>query len=209
MRTSGRTILFSGTIVMISLFSLFIVKSPLFIGMALGAVLVVVCTLLTAWTMLPALLAALGDRVNRLGLPKRLQPATDPRGRLRQDQRLGQVGAHRPQPPLAGHSRGRPPHPVRPAHVRHAAGHRPGPGGDLRHATGKAEIILTEKFSPGLLSPIQILASHEGSGALTSDDLTTIDKLTNSVAKDKRVAGGLLDRDAARADGGRGVRHRR
>jgi len=77
MRTSGRTILFSGTIVMISLFSLFVVKSPLFIGMALGAVLVVVCTLITAWTMLPALLAVLGDGVDRLSLPKRWQPATN------------------------------------------------------------------------------------------------------------------------------------
>jgi len=76
MRTSGRTILFSGSIVMISLFSLFVVKSPLFIGMALGAVLVVLCTLFTAWTMLPALLAALGWHVNKLSLPKRFQPAT-------------------------------------------------------------------------------------------------------------------------------------
>ena len=66
MRTSGRTIIFSGTIVMISIFSLFIVRSPLFIGMAIGAVIVVICTLFTAWTMLPALLAVLGDRVNRL-----------------------------------------------------------------------------------------------------------------------------------------------
>ena len=37
MRTSGRTIIFSGTIVMISLFSLFIVKSPIFVGMAIGS----------------------------------------------------------------------------------------------------------------------------------------------------------------------------
>jgi RND superfamily putative drug exporter len=75
MRTSGRTILFSGSIVMISLFSLFVVKSPLFIGMALGAVLVVLCTLFTAWTMLPALLAALGWHVNKFSLPKRFRPA--------------------------------------------------------------------------------------------------------------------------------------
>jgi RND superfamily putative drug exporter len=188
MRTSGRTILFSGTIVMISLFSLFTVKSPLFIGMALGAVLVVVCTLLTAWTMLPALLAVLGDRVNRLGLPKRFQPATVHEGGS--DKTSGWARWARTvlrHPWLAI-----------PAAALLILFALPMFGMELGidlglaaisdTATGKAEIILTEKFSPGLLSPIQVLASHEGSGALTDDDLTAIEKLTNSVAKDKRVA---------------------
>ena len=188
MRTSGRTILFSGTIVMISLFSLFMVKSPLFIGMALGAVLVVICTLLTAWTMLPALLAVLGDRVNRLSLPKRFQPATVHEGES--DKTSGWARWARTvlrHPWLAI-----------PAAALLILFALPMFGMELGidlglaaisdTATGKAEIILTEKFSPGLLSPIQVLASHEGSGALTDDDLTAIEKLTNSVAKDKRVA---------------------
>ena len=75
MSTSGRTILFSGMIVMISLFSLLVVDSPMFHGIAEGGALVVGCTILTAWTMLPALLAALGDRINKGSLPKRFRPA--------------------------------------------------------------------------------------------------------------------------------------
>ena len=89
MTTSGRTILFSGTIVMISLFSLFVVNAPMFHGIAEGAVLVVACTLVTAWTMLPALLAALGDRVNRWALPSRY-----PAG--------GAAGGRSPSGPAAG-----------------------------------------------------------------------------------------------------------
>ena len=33
--------------------------------------------------------------------------------------------------------------------------------------SGKGEIILADSFTPGVLSPVQILASHEGDGALS------------------------------------------
>jgi len=189
MRTSGRTILFSGTIVMISLFSLFVVKSPLFIGMALGAVLVVVCTLITAWTMLPALLAVLGDGVDRLSLPKRWQPATNV-----EDEAVEDSGWARWARTVLRH-----PWLALPAVALLIVFALPMFGMELGidlglaaisdTATGKAEIILLEKFSPGLLSPVQILASHEGSGALSADDLTDIQELTDSLAEDPRVAG--------------------
>jgi RND superfamily putative drug exporter len=186
MRTSGRTILFSGSIVMISLFSLFIVKSPLFVGMALGAVLVVLCTLFTAWTMLPALLAALGWRVNKLSLPKRFQPAT------LEDKAVEDGGWGRWARTVLRH-----PWLAIPAAVLlvvfalpmfgMALGIDLGLSAVADTATGRAETILLDKFSPGLLSPIQILATHQGSGALTEDDLTAIDKFTSGMSKDGRV----------------------
>jgi putative drug exporter of the RND superfamily len=189
MRTSGRTILFSGTIVMISLFSLFTVKSPLFAGMALGAVLVVLQTLITAWTALPAFLAALGDRVNRWKLPKRLQPATVVEGESAETSGWGRWAHTVLKHPWLG----------LPAIAllivfalpmfNMALGIDLGLAAIGDTATGKAEMILLDKFSPGLLSPVQILASHEGAGALSADDLTTIDKFTTSLAKDPRVAG--------------------
>jgi RND superfamily putative drug exporter len=188
MRTSGRTILFSGSIVMISLFSLFVVKSPMFMGMALGAVLVVICTLLTAWTMLPALLAALGHRVNWLSLPKKWQPAADvegTEGKISGWGRWARTVLHHPWLALPA---------VALLVVFALPMFNMQLGIDLGLAaiadtpTGKAEVILTEEFSPGLLSPVQILASHEGSGALSQDDLTTIDELTKSLARDGRVA---------------------
>jgi len=185
MRTSGRTILFSGSIVMISLF---VVKSPMFMGMALGAVLVVICTLLTAWTMLPALLAALGRRVNWLSLPRKWQPAADVEGAEGKISGWGRWARTVLKHPWL----------ALPAVallilfalpvVNMTLGIDLGLAAISDTPTGKAEAILTEEFTPGLLSPIQILASHEGSGALSQDDLTAIDKLTKDLAKDKRVA---------------------
>ncbi|MEI6452186.1 MAG: MMPL family transporter, partial [Actinomycetes bacterium] len=158
MRTSGRTILFSGSIVMISLFSLFVVKSPMFMGMALGAVLVVICTLLTAWTMLPALLGALGHRVNWLSLPKKWQPAADVEGNEGKISGWGRWARTVLRHPWL----------ALPAVALLVVFALPmfnmQLGIDLGLAaiadtpTGKAEVILTEEFSPGLLSPVQILA---------------------------------------------------
>jgi putative drug exporter of the RND superfamily len=186
--------------VMISLFSLFVVDSPIFHAMALGAVLVVLCTLLTAWTMLPALLAALGDRVNRLGLPKRFQPAAT------QKDGDDTGGFARWARTVIRH-----PWLAIPAAALLILFALPTMGIKLGidlglsavqdTPTGKANTILTDKFSPGLLSPVQILATHEGSGALSAADLTAIDKFTKALAKDDRVSGAyaittLLDETA-------------
>ena len=189
MATSGRTILFSGTIVGISLFSLFAVDSPLFHGMAWGAVLVVVCTLVTAWTMLPAFLAVLGDRVNRWGLPKRWWPPE-----------LSDRRSERPSG-WARWARTVLAHPwlALPAVALLVVFALPTFGIKLGidlgisaikdTPSGKGEVVLAESFSPGVLSPVQILASHQGSGALTANDLTTVDRLTTTLSKDPRVAG--------------------
>lgn len=187
LRTSGRTIIFSGTIVMISIFSLFIVRSPLFIGMAIGAVIVVLCTLFTAWTMLPAMLSVLGDRVNRLSvLPKRWQPNYDvEQSKVNGWARWARTVIRRPWlaiPALA----------LLILFALPTFGMKLGI--DLGLAaisdtpTGKAETILTEKFTPGLLSPVQILVSHNGSGELSADDLASIQNLTNNLTADGRVA---------------------
>ena len=186
MATSGKTILFSGTIVMISMFSLFAVNSPLFREIAVGAALVVACTLITAWTMLPALLAALGGRVNRWALPKRLQPAED-------------VGSPGHPSGWARWARTVLAHPwlALPAAALLIVFTLPVFGIKLGidlgisaisgTPSGKGEVILSQKFSPGVLSPIQILASHQGSGSLSGSDLASIDKLTTTLAHDKRV----------------------
>jgi RND superfamily putative drug exporter len=188
MSTSGRTILFSGILVMISMFSLFVVDSPMFREIAEGAALVVLFTIVTAWTMLPALLAALGGRVNKGSLPERFRPAE-----------LKEAESDRPSfwarwartvlahpwlgipaalllilcaMPLFGIKLG--------IDMGFAA---------LSHTpSGKAEAILSQSFTPGVVSPVQIVASHQGSGSLSNQDLSTIDKFTAAVAKDKRVA---------------------
>jgi putative drug exporter of the RND superfamily len=72
--TSGRTILFSGAIVALALSTLVVIPTPTYREFALGAALVVVCTVIAALTLLPAALAMLGGRINLGALPARWQP---------------------------------------------------------------------------------------------------------------------------------------
>ena len=67
--TAGRTVFFSGATVVLALVGLFIVPSSFYQSLALGAILVVVATLAATLTLLPAVLALLGPRVNFLTIP--------------------------------------------------------------------------------------------------------------------------------------------
>jgi RND superfamily putative drug exporter len=69
MDTAGKAVLFSGVTVLISLSAVMLVPSPAFRSMALGIMLSVAFVLLAALTLLPAVLAWLGDRVDKLALP--------------------------------------------------------------------------------------------------------------------------------------------
>jgi RND superfamily putative drug exporter len=69
MDTAGKAVLFSGLTVLISLSAVMLVPSPAFRSMALGIMLSVVFVLLAALTLLPAVLAKLGPRVDALSLP--------------------------------------------------------------------------------------------------------------------------------------------
>jgi RND superfamily putative drug exporter len=69
MDTAGKTVLFSGLTVLISLTAVMLVPSPAFRSMALGIMLSVVFILAATLTLLPAVLAKLGRRVDKLALP--------------------------------------------------------------------------------------------------------------------------------------------
>jgi trehalose monomycolate/heme transporter len=85
MATAGRTVLFSGLIVAASLASLLIFKQSFLRSMGYGGVAAVLAAMLAALTLLPALLAVLGPRIEAGRMPWR-------RGsRLRAD--AGQPGA--------------------------------------------------------------------------------------------------------------------
>ena len=68
MDTAGKAVLFSGLTVLISLSAVMLVPSPAFRSMALGIMLSVVFVLLATLTLLPAVLAKLGPRVDALPL---------------------------------------------------------------------------------------------------------------------------------------------
>jgi RND superfamily putative drug exporter len=86
--TSGLAVTFSGLAVIISLAGLWMVDNQALRSMALGAMTVVAVSILTATTLLPALIAMLGDRVLPGGVVGRVErffkhrvlrrPVTDP-----------------------------------------------------------------------------------------------------------------------------------
>jgi trehalose monomycolate/heme transporter len=70
MRTAGRTVLFSGLTVAVSLAALLFFPQVFLRSMGYGAIAVVAVALVAALTVLPALLAVLGPRVNSLRVPR-------------------------------------------------------------------------------------------------------------------------------------------
>ena len=69
MDTAGKAVLFSGLTVLISLTAVMLVPSPAFRSMSLGIMFAVLFVLAATLTLLPAVLAKLGPRVDRLALP--------------------------------------------------------------------------------------------------------------------------------------------
>ena len=67
--TAGRTVFFSGATVVLALLGLLIVPVSFYQSLALGAILVVIAALAATLTLLPAVLALLGPRVNLLTIP--------------------------------------------------------------------------------------------------------------------------------------------
>ena len=68
MDTAGKAVLFSGATVLISLSAVMLVPSPAFRSMALGIMLSVIFVLAATLTLLPAVLAKLGPKVDSLAL---------------------------------------------------------------------------------------------------------------------------------------------
>ncbi|HEX6455721.1 MAG TPA: MMPL family transporter [Solirubrobacterales bacterium] len=69
MDTAGKAVLFSGLTVLVSLAAVMLVPSPAFRSVALGIMISVLFVLGATLTLLPAVLAKLGPRVDKLSLP--------------------------------------------------------------------------------------------------------------------------------------------
>ncbi|MBJ7519839.1 MAG: MMPL family transporter [Solirubrobacteraceae bacterium] len=69
MDTAGKAVLFSGVTVLISLSAVLLVPSPAFRSMALGIMVAVFFILAATLTLLPAVLAKLGPKVDNVSLP--------------------------------------------------------------------------------------------------------------------------------------------
>ncbi len=69
MDTAGKAVLFSGVTVLISLSAVMLVPSPAFRSMSLGIMLAVIFVLAATLTLLPAVLARIGPKVDNVSLP--------------------------------------------------------------------------------------------------------------------------------------------
>jgi uncharacterized membrane protein YdfJ with MMPL/SSD domain len=67
--TSGRSVLISGLTVLLAISGMFLTGSKIFYGIGQATMLVVAVAVIASLTLLPALLALLGDRVDRGRLP--------------------------------------------------------------------------------------------------------------------------------------------
>ncbi len=67
--TAGRSVLIAGSTVVIAILGLFLTGLPYMYGVAISASLAVLVVMLASITLLPALLAYLGPRVDRLRIP--------------------------------------------------------------------------------------------------------------------------------------------
>jgi uncharacterized membrane protein YdfJ with MMPL/SSD domain len=79
--TSGRAVLISGLTVIVAMAGMFITGSTTFMSIGMGTILVVAAAVIGSLTVLPAILAALGDRINkgRIPLLRRRSEARDSR----------------------------------------------------------------------------------------------------------------------------------
>lgn len=68
--TAGKAVIFSGSTVVISVASLWLINNPVFRSLTAAMVLVVIISVLAAVTLLPAVLYLLGPRVDRLRIPR-------------------------------------------------------------------------------------------------------------------------------------------
>src|SRR5262249_62131020 len=72
-RHAGRSVIVSGSTVAIGLLSMIVLPLPFIRSMGIGGMLIPAVSVVTAITLLPALLAVLGERINSLRvMPKRL-----------------------------------------------------------------------------------------------------------------------------------------
>jgi len=184
--TAGRTILFSGVICGLAIISMFVLRAAVFREITVGVIAVVICTLLAALTLLPALLGLLGTRIERGALPPRMQPANarafDP-ARPGGWARWALTMMRHPFPAIV----------ISVAVLLIAAvpvlgmqyGLNLGVFAVSEAPSGRGEQVLAHNFAPGAVSPARITIT----GGSAANQAKAEQALTETLEKDPRVAG--------------------
>ena len=181
--TAGRTVFFSGLTVLLSLAGLLLVEARIFRELALGAMTAVAVMALGALTLVPALLAWFGPRVNALRLPGRNQQSVSFGGdrfwsrwarMIMQQPRLWATVAVVILLVLAA--------PVTRLNLALDTG-----TSDIgQQSAGLGREILEREFNEGRISPLQIVYVSRD-GALNDADLDAIARLSELLSNDYAV----------------------
>jgi putative drug exporter of the RND superfamily len=188
MTHAGRSVIVSGSTVAVGLLSMIVLPLPFIRSIGIGGMLIPAVSVITAITLLPALLATLGTRINSLRLlPKRLvdrgHPEDGPWGRW------AALVMRRPWPvAIAGFAvvgllvySG---FQLNPSEAQ--AKDLPGTGDAIAGRTALAQAGI----SPGVMKPFDVLVEHGASPDAVAAKLRTVPGVVGAVApKDWRAGG--------------------
>jgi RND superfamily putative drug exporter len=175
--TSGRAVLFAGTIVVLALLVLLLFGISITNGIAIGAAVDVFATMAAALTLLPAVLSLLGKRVNSWRVPGR-HPARSNSPRLATwaswMRRLRWVAA----PVVVGLML------VLALPIFGLRLGNPDAGSDpAGTTTRRAYDLLADSFGPGFNGPLELVATLP-----TRSDATVVARLTDTIRSEPGVA---------------------
>lgn len=180
MTHAGRSVIVSGSTVMVGLLSLVVLPVPFIRSMGIGGALIPAVAVLASLTFLPALLAALGVRINSLPVvPRRLLDRGHPENGAWG--RWAQLVLRRPVAAAA----------VGLAIVAALAvtgtqlnarepqlGNIPGTGTAI---TGR-QMLSAARISPGVMKPLDVLVEHGASAPAVAARLRTVPGIVGAVA---------------------------
>ncbi len=182
MTHAGRSVIVSGSTVAVGLLSLVILPLPFIRSMGIGGMLIPAVSVITAITLLPALLSVLGARINSVRvMPKRFADNGHPEDRLWG--RWARLVLRRPIPVAAVG--------IAIVAVLVAFGVQLNPNeSQLKNfpGTGTAiagrQMLADAGISPGVMKPFNVLVEHGGNAHAIAARVSEVDGVTGGVVPD-------------------------
>jgi RND superfamily putative drug exporter len=187
--TATRAVFFSGLTVVVALTGMLLLPNTIYRSIGLGAILVVIVAVAASLTLLPAVLASLGDKVDALRIPGRRNAAGQ--GRSRFWDRITSTVMRRPVVSLvlaAGI--------LVVAALPYLSIHEGFSGVSTlpdEAESKQAFVIMEEEFSGGLGSPVEVVID----GAITPSTIAAIEDLRRAMAADPSFGPSKVEQNGA------------
>jgi len=184
MTHAGRSVIVSGSTVAVGLLSLVILPLPFIRSMGIGGMLIPAVSVITAITLLPALLAVLGERINSVRvMPKRFADTGHPEDGFWG--RWARFVLRRPVPVAAAG--------LAVVAVLVALGLQLNPNeSQLKNfpGTGTAiagrQMLAAAGISPGVMKPLNVLVEHGGNGDAIAAKVSRVDGVVGGGTRSSR-----------------------